>query len=103
MENKKKYIIRKFKEFAEDSEKERVEIEHKTTIKQLGTYRKRPSWNTQINPNGWWIQENEKITIQIYHPHFYNNGGDVKIWNPSYEIECEGFTGLKQALEDLEY
>ena len=97
----KKYKIHKFKEFTEDSNRERIEVETKTTIQQLQAYRHRPNWHVQIEDQ-WNIFEDAVIVVQVYHAHFYKYG-DLKLWSPSYEIECEGFTGLRQALEDLGY
>lgn len=97
----KKYKIHKFKEFTEDSDRERIEIETKTTIQQLQAYRHRPNWYVRFEDQ-WSVVEDAVIVIQIYHAHFYKCG-DLRLWSPSYEIECDGFTGLRQALEDLGY
>lgn len=97
----KKYEIHQFKEFTENSGRERVEIKTKTTIEQLRTYHHRPNWHVQIEGQ-WNIEEDDVIIMQVFHAHFYKCG-DLKLWNPSYEIKCDGFTGLVQALKDLGY
>jgi hypothetical protein len=98
-ENKKekKYSIHKL---VEDRRRNAEEVKSDITIKRLKTFSKRKTWCVQLQE--CWTDEADNITIQVFHPHF-DRYGDVSRWSPSYEIRCENFTGLRQALEDLGY
>ena len=93
----KKYTIHKFEE---DRYRNKREVQCNITINRLRTYSKRKTWCVQLQE--CWTDEFYDTTLQVFHPHF-NKYGDVSRWSPYYEIRCENFTGLRQALEDLGY